>query len=161
MRKRTRIAVAAFAIGLTACTADPESNVPKDLNLEPTPTPMKNLLWTVELPTADLKRAITFYQKVLGVSIEEMDMGTTRMGILPSDEGTVGVVLVHGEGYAPSADGTTAYLEIGDDLQRVLDKVVPSGGQVIMPKTEVAPEMGFFALFLDSEGNKVGLHSMQ
>lgn len=122
---------------------------------------MKNLLWTVELPTADLKRAINFYQNMLGVSIEEIDMGETRMGILPSDEGTVSAVLVHGEGYVPSSEGTTAYMEAGEDMQRMLDKVVTSGGQVIVPKTEISPEMGFFALFLDSEGNKVGLHSMQ
>lgn len=120
---------------------------------------MNIALWTIEIPTADLARAIRFYELVLETKIETVDMGSSQMGILPCAEGAVSVVLVHGEGYTPSANGTTAYLEAGDDLQRVLDRVVANGGEVLVPRTEVSPEMGFFAMFTDSEGNKVGLHS--
>lgn len=96
---------------------------------------------------------------MLATTLEEMEMGSTRMGVFPSDEGTVGVVLIHGEGYTPSGDGTVAYLYAGEDLQPALDRVVPNGGHVLLGKTEISPEMGYFALFIDSAGDRLGLHS--
>lgn len=122
---------------------------------------MKNLVTIIEIPTSDFSRAVAFYKNILGVSIEEVDMGGVQMGVLPSDGETVNVVLVKGSDYNPTADGTVVYLNGGDDLQPTLDKIEPNGGQVIVPKTEISPEMGFFALFIDSEGNRLGLHSMQ
>ena len=83
------------------------------------------------------------------------------MGVLPNDEGTVNVVLVKGNDYKPTTDGAVLYLNAGNDLQPMLDKVAQNGGQVIVPKTEISPEMGYFALFIDTEGNKLGLHSAQ
>ncbi|MDX9751724.1 MAG: VOC family protein [Flavobacteriales bacterium] len=120
---------------------------------------MKNLVSIIELPVSDLSRAMAFYQAVLGVAIDEADMGGTRMGILPAEAGAVNVVLVQGDGYTPAADGTVLYFDAGTDLQPTLDKVAPNGGRVMAPKTEISPEMGFFALFTDTEGNRVGLHS--
>lgn len=120
---------------------------------------MQNLISIIEIPTSDLQRAITFYSSILEVSIEEAEMGDVKMGILPSGQGTVSVVLVNGVDYKPTADGSVIYLNGGDDLQPILDRVEPNGGKVIVPKTKIGPEMGFFALFIDSEGNKLGLHS--
>ncbi len=120
---------------------------------------MKNLISIVEIPTTDFSRAVKFYQAVLGVSIEEIDMDGTQMGVFPSDGETVNVVLVKGTDYKPTADGAVLYLNAGNDLQPTLEKVEQNGGQVIVPKTEISAEMGFFALFIDTEGNKLGLHS--
>jgi uncharacterized protein len=78
---------------------------------------------------------------------------------LPTDSNTVNVVLVRGADYKPTADGPVLYFNAGSDLQPTLDKIVQNGGQVLVPKTEISPEMGFFALFTDTEGNKLGLHS--
>ncbi len=122
---------------------------------------MNNLISIAEIPASDLPRAIRFYQNILGVSIEEATMGDTRMGVFPADGESVSVVLVHGADYKPTTDGAVLYLNAGDDLQPVLDKVEQNGGQVIVPKTEISPEMGYFAIFLDTEGNKLGLHSSQ
>jgi len=69
-------------------------------------------------------------------------------------------VIVKGEGYTPSADGVTIYLNGGDNLQFILDKVEENGGEIIVPKTAHADESGYFAIFLDTEGNKLGLHSV-
>ena len=66
-----------------------------------------------------------------------------------------------GKDYKPTTDGALLYLNAGEDLQAMLDKVEKNGGQVILPKTEISPEMGYFALFIDTEGNKLGLHSAQ
>jgi uncharacterized protein len=120
---------------------------------------MQNLVSIVEIPTTDFSRAIKFYQLILDVNIEEVDMDGTQMGVLPGDEETVNVVLVKGPDYKPTTDGAVVYLNAGNDLQSMLDKVEQNGGQIIVPKTEISPEMGYFALFIDTEGNKLGLHA--
>ncbi|MGH1366473.1 MAG: VOC family protein [Calditrichia bacterium] len=121
---------------------------------------MKSLISIVEIPTIDFPRAIKFYQSILDVSIEEIDMDGNMMGLFPNDGESVFVSLISGSDYKPSANGTIVYLNAGDDLQPTLDKIIASGGKMVVPKTEIAPEMGFFAMFIDSEGNKLGLHSM-
>ena len=120
---------------------------------------MNNLISIVEISVTDFARAVKFYQTVLGISIEEMKMDGNQMGILPNEEGTVNVVLIKGNDYKPTTDGAVLYLNAGKDLQPMLYKVAQNGGQVIVPKTEISPEMGYFALFIDTEGNKLGLHS--
>ena len=82
-----------------------------------------------------------------------------EMGLLPYEDQMVTGVIMKGEGYEPSASGVTIYMNAGEDLQVVLDKVETNGGKILMPKTPHADESGFFALLLDSEGNKIGLHS--
>lgn len=115
----------------------------------------------IEIPVADMQRAKAFYQALLGIRIEEADMGGTRMGVFPADTGAVNVALVQGDGYAPSTGhGAVIYFDAGADLQPTLDRAGPNGGKVIVPKTEISPEMGFFAMFTDTEGNRVGLHSV-
>ena len=121
---------------------------------------MKNLVSIVEIPTVDFSRAVTFYQAILDVSIEEIDMQGTQMGIFPSNGEVVSVALINGDEYKTTVDGTRVYLNGGDDLQIVLNKIEPNGGKVVVPKTEIGPEMGFFAMFTDTEGNKLGLHSI-
>jgi len=120
---------------------------------------MKNLVSIVEIPTADFFRAVIFYQSVLNVKIEEVDMGEVHMGVLPSVEDSVSVVLVKGDDYKPSSHGSLVYLNAGNDIESLLKKIETSGGKIIAPKTEISPEMGFFALFADTEGNKLGLHA--
>lgn len=120
---------------------------------------MNNLISIVEIPVSDFSRAVKFYQTLLGVNIEEVDMAGIQMGVLPTNGKTVNVVLAKGNDYTPTADGAVLYLNAGNDLQPMLDKVDRNGGQIIVPKTEISAEMGFFALFIDTEGNKLGLHS--
>lgn len=122
---------------------------------------MNNLISIVEISITDFPRAVKFYQTILGVTIQEMDMDGNKMGIIPNEEGTVNVVLIKGNDYKPSSDGALVYFNAGKDLQPVLDKIEQNGGKVIVPKTQISPEMGSFALFIDTEGNKVGLHSAQ
>jgi len=151
-----------FALGLSACTNRNPADQPVQ-KLDSTVTKkteaMHNLISIVEIPTTDFPRAIKFYQSILGITIEEVQMGDVKLGVLPNAEGTVHVVLAKGNDYKPTTDGAVLYLNAGKDLQSTLDKVEQSGGQVIVPKTEISAEMGFFALFIDTEGNKLGLHS--
>ncbi|WP_212906710.1 VOC family protein [Capnocytophaga stomatis] len=120
---------------------------------------MKHLISIVEIPVIDFERAVTFYNSVLGVNIEKIDMDGTLMGIFLSDEESTNVCLIKDENAQPSANGTMVYFNTEADLQPVLERIEPNGGKILLPKTEISSEMGFFALFLDTEGNKIGLHS--
>lgn len=151
-----------IAIGFSACTNTKSIEEEKKATTEPQKaTTMNNLISIVEISITDFPRAVKFYQTILGVTIQEMDMDGNKMGIIPNEEGTVNVVLIKGNDYKPSSDGALVYLNAGKDLQPVLDKIEQNGGKVIVPKTQISPEMGSFALFIDTEGNKVGLHSAQ
>jgi predicted enzyme related to lactoylglutathione lyase len=113
-----------------------------------------------EIPVLDFARAKGFYEKVLGTPVETMVMGPTTMGMLSSDPNSVGGAIVHGEGVEPSKMGTLVYLNGGEDLAPMLARVTQAGGSVAVPKTEIGNGFGHFAHFIDTEGNKVGLHSM-
>lgn len=148
-------------IFLLACSNPSNSNKIKDNNIDKSTKEekMNNLVSIIEIPITDYARASTFYQSILGLEIEQVDMGDTLLGVLPSEEGTLSVVLVKGEGYVPTSNGAVIYLNAGEDLQPTLEKIEKNGGTILVPKTEISPEMGYFAIFMDVEGNKLGLHS--
>ncbi len=115
-----------------------------------------------DIPVVDFDRAKAFYSAIFDFAMPEIPMGPTRMGILLHEQGKgVGGAIVSGGGRAPSASGTMVYLNAGRDLTAVLDRVTGAGGAVIQPKMLIAPGMGYFAIFSDSEGNAVGLHSIE
>ena len=123
---------------------------------------VKNGISWFEIPVADFERAKTFYQKIFDFEMPEMDMSGVRMGIFLHDRdgGGVGGAICFGEGYKPAgSDGPKVYLTAGKDLNTVLNRVETAGGKVILPKTEIAPDMGHFAFFSDPEGNVLGLYS--
>jgi predicted enzyme related to lactoylglutathione lyase len=122
---------------------------------------MSSVLNWFEIPVTNFSRAQAFYEKVLQIAIPPMDMGSVTMGMLSSDPQAVGGAIVHGDGGIPSRNGTLVYLNGGDDLAPMLARVEAAGGTVLVPKTEIGNDFGFFAHFIDTEGNKVGLHSMK
>lgn len=121
---------------------------------------MQNVINWFEIPATDFNRAVAFYTAILDTELSEVEMFGTKMGLFPSDGTNVAGAIVEGEGYTPSADGVVAYLNGGEDLQNVLNKVEGNHGKVIVPKTQISPEMGYFGMFIDSEGNKMAVHSM-
>jgi predicted enzyme related to lactoylglutathione lyase len=120
---------------------------------------MKSYISMFEIPATDISRAISFYQGLLDIKIEKMDVDGMQMGILPYEGQMVTGVIIQADGYKPSADGVTIYLNAGENLQVVLDRVEKNGGQIIVPKTAHVDKSGYFAIFLDSEGNKMALNS--
>ena len=120
---------------------------------------MKSYISMFEIPATDISRAINFYQALLDIKIENMDIEGMQMGILPYERQMVTGVIIKADGYKPSADGVTMYLNAGENLQVVLERVEKNGGKIIVPKTVHADESGYFAIFLDSEGNKMALNS--
>lgn len=162
MKVTILFSVVALFIGVTSCTekeeaiSSPETN---EVKTEETAVEKNNFVSIFEIPATDISRAISFYEAVLDIDIEAMNMEGMEMGILPFENQLVFGTLIKGDGYEPSADGVTIYLNGGDNLQVSLDKVVENGGEILVEKTPHGDESGFFALFIDSEGNKVGLHS--
>jgi uncharacterized protein len=112
-----------------------------------------------EIPAKDFARAKAFYANVLDVQIH--DDPNRHYAYLPADpkEGGFGGAIACGENYVPAMTGTTIYLDGGKDLSVPLGRVESAGGKVILPKTAIG-DNGFIALFIDTEGNKVGFHSM-
>ncbi len=125
---------------------------------------MKNAISWFEIPANDLARATTFYETIFGVSLIPMDMDNIRMRMFPLDDmmNDVGGAVVDSGGFhRPSlTDGPLIYLNGNPDLQNVLDKVEAAGGKIMVPKTEISPDYGFMAVFIDTEGNRIGLHSV-
>lgn len=120
---------------------------------------MNSYVAIFQIPATDIPRATKFYQDVLDIKLEEYEFPGMHMGLFPTEnQMNVGLIL-KAEDYAPSTNGVIIYFNAGKDLQMALNKVEPNGGQIIVPKTPHADGIGFFALFLDTEGNKIGLHS--
>jgi len=112
-----------------------------------------------EIPATDFERAKSFYSKVFNAQIHEDP--NRKYAYLPADPktGGFGGAIGYGENFVPSETGTTVYLDGGSDLSIPLNRVEAAGGKIILPKTPIGNN-GFIALFIDSEGNKVGFHSM-
>jgi len=64
------------------------------------------------------------------------------------------------EFYTPAAVGTMVYLNANPDVQLVLDKIEAAGGSIVVPKTLISDQIGHMAVFIDTEGNRVALHSV-
>ncbi|APA65857.1 VOC family protein [Maribacter sp. 1_2014MBL_MicDiv] len=120
---------------------------------------MKSFISIFEIPATDITRAVNFYQAILDIEIEKIEFPEMQMGIFPYENQMVTGVIMKAQGYTPSANGITIYLNGGDNLQSILDKVEINGGEIMVPKSLHADESGYYAIFLDSEGNKMGLHS--
>lgn len=118
-----------------------------------------------EIPATDLERATKFYEIILDVTLNPMDLENIRMRIFPlidSMKGIGGAIVDSGGFHRPSTtEGPLIYLNGNPDLQNVLDKVDSAGGSVMVPKTAISPEYGFMAVIIDTEGNRIGLHSIK
>lgn len=117
-----------------------------------------NLNW-FEIPATDFTRAKAFYTTILDAPIQ--DDPNRPYAYLPSDpaKGGFGGAIAYGENFIPSMTGITIYLDGGDNLAVPLSRVEGAGGKIILPKTAIGNN-GFIALFIDTEGNKIGFHSM-
>lgn len=125
---------------------------------------MKNAISWFEIPATDLARATRFYETIFGISLIPMDMDNIKMRMFPLDDmmNEVGGAVVDSGGFhKPSVtDGPLIYLNGNPDLQNVVNKVEGAGGKIMVPKTEISPEYGFMAVIIDTEGNRIGLHSV-
>ena len=162
MKRILLCAIATLALHFTACYG--QNGAPRETqkggsNEKQTTNGMESRISIFEIPATNISRAVHFYETILDIKIEQMAVLEMEMGIFPYEGQMVTGVIIKADGYRPSSDGVTIYLNGGDDLQVILNKVEKNGGKISVPKTPHADESGFFALFLDTEGNRIGLHS--
>ena len=114
-----------------------------------------------EISVSNMERAVAFYQQVFALTLDQQEMMGMHMAMFPYNpmSGNVSGALVKSEMHKPSTEGAVLYLNGNPDLSAALGKVEAAGGQVLMPKTQIDEETGYMAFFLDTEGNKIGLHS--
>ena len=125
-------------------------------------TPVNNPVGWFEIPVTDMPRAIKFYEAVLQIKIEHRPFGELDMGwfpMSPDGKGITGALVKHAEWYKPAMDGALLYFTAhSGDLSIELARVEAAGGKVCVPRKPIG-EFGFIAVFSDTEGNRVALHS--
>ncbi len=125
---------------------------------------MQNAISWFEIPATDLERAQKFYETIFAMNMIPMDMENIKMRMFPLDDmmTQVGGAIVDSGGFhkASLTDGPLIYLNGNPDVQVILDRVEAAGGKVMVPKMEISPEYGYMAVFVDTEGNRIGLHSI-
>lgn len=116
-------------------------------------------IW-VEIPVVDMKRAMTFYEHILQCEMQGISMGDSEYAFFPVQEQFNGGALVQGPNRQPSADGVTVYLYGSPDMSILLSRVEQAGGKVIMEKTYTGKTAGYIGMFMDSEGNRIGVQHL-
>lgn len=123
--------------------------------------PQQHALSWFEIPVRDMDRAQAFYEQLLGAPMRREQMGPQTVAVFPYDEAGVGGCLLAGKHIPePSSNGAMVYLNAEPSLDVVLARLEAAGGQLATPKIELPGDMGCFAHITDTEGNRVGLHSL-
>jgi predicted enzyme related to lactoylglutathione lyase len=116
-----------------------------------------------EIPVTDMQRAIRFYEKVFDIKMSHHILEVLEMAWFPevmNGQGAAGSLVMHKDFYRPSADGILIYLTApSGDLSNELSRVEKAGGKIRVPKKLITDEFGYIAVFIDSEGNRIGIHS--
>lgn len=118
----------------------------------------KWLSW-FEIPAADFQRALVFYSAIFQVEITPVvDTENFKMAMFPRRESGNGGIC-WGKPYKPNIEGPLVYFDANPRLDTVLARVEGAGGKILQPKKLISEDYGYMALFMDSEGNRVALHS--
>lgn len=121
---------------------------------------MKQLISWFEIPSIDFDRAVSFYKIVLQIDIHTFDYGQDKIGCLPCDGKCISGAICYSPTIKPASEGVLIFLNGGNDINDFLHRVEVAKGKIVTPKTKIDAEgMGYFAIFIDSEGNKLGVHS--
>ena len=120
---------------------------------------MKKLISFFEIPAADFKRAVKFYETILSIQLAVFECDEEKMAIFPEEDGMAPGAISYASDFYPSKDGVLISLYC-NDINVTLALVEANKGKVTRPKTKIEVEgRGYFATFIDSEGNGIGLYS--
>jgi len=122
----------------------------------------RNVVGWFEIPVSNMERAIKFYKTVFDFKLERQNLGELDMAWFPFADvpGSPGSLVYHKDFYKPSSDGVLIYFTSqSGDLKNELAKVEKAGGKVIMQKKLISDDVGYMGLFIDSEGNRIAVHS--
>ena len=110
-----------------------------------------------DIPVKDLDRAQAFYSAVLGCDVGVEMFGDTRYGIIDHHNGNGGCLVVDPDAVT-STGGFLVYLNTNGRIRDAVTQVETHGGSVTQPIHSIGPH-GCRALVIDSEGNRLALHS--
>jgi uncharacterized protein len=123
----------------------------------------KHAISWFEIPTSNLERASKFYESIFDIKLIPLETPMIRMRMFPIENPmNIGGALVYNKDFYKSSatDGPLLYLNGNPDVQIILDRVEKSGGKILVHKTQISPEYGYMAVMIDTEGNRIALHSI-
>jgi predicted enzyme related to lactoylglutathione lyase len=127
--------------------------------------PKHNVVGWFEIPVTNMERAIKFYETVFGFTLTRWPMEPMEMVMFPGVPdaiGAAGSLVYYPEYYKPSTEGVKIFFSTqAEDLSVELSRVEAAGGKVVMPKTLITEEIGYWGQFIDTEGNCIALHSLK
>lgn len=123
---------------------------------------MANAIVWVDIPVKVLSRAMRFYSAVLDLTLKKEEFPTLSIALVPHGQGEIGVCLFpySEEEHQPSMHGPLIYLNCEGRLQEALEAVDDCGGRILKGRHSIGG-MGWRALVVDSEGNRIALHSIE
>jgi uncharacterized protein len=123
----------------------------------------ENTLCWADIPVTNMDRAIKFYSAVLGREVSKMSEGGMQYGLLPHEEQNASGCLCMssdsaGAANKPSQIGPLVYLSVEGRLNDAAKAARANGAKILEERTQIGPH-GFRAVIIDSEGNRIALHS--
>lgn len=120
---------------------------------------MNRFLSFFEIPSIDFNRATKFYEEVFGVKFSIYNCDTEKMAFFPEEDGICRGAISWAADFKPSENGVLISLNCAG-IDETLEKIEKNGGKMHTPKTKIeADNRQYFAIFIDCEGNRIGLYS--
>ncbi len=112
-----------------------------------------------DIHVANLDRAKKFYETVFNVKLTDLPVQWGKQSIFPFDHESPNIsgALVEKADFVPSGNNTVVYFET-EDCTTEEQSIKKAGGKVVQPKISIG-DFGFISIFIDTEGNTIGLHS--
>lgn len=113
-----------------------------------------------EIPSVDFDRAVRFYEAALDVKLNRQEIGGQPIAVFAYEEPATGGAIVHNPSTKPAANGVIVYLTAQPTVNAALARIEQAGGKTAGPVIQLPQDIGYIAFFTDTEGNRVGLHSL-
>jgi len=122
---------------------------------------MKRLVAFFEIPCNDFERAVKFYENIFGIKMPSFDCDSEKMAFFPEEDGLAPGAISWAQDFTPSTHGKGVLISLNcDDISTTLEKIEANGGKAIIGKSKIeADNRGYFCVFIDSEGNRIGLYA--
>jgi len=118
-----------------------------------------SVVW-FDIPVTDMTRAIAFYEALTGESLIRLPVGDDKeTAIIPSAGGGSAGCLFLAPEDQPSHYGSRVYFDATPSMAEWISRAEQAGGKVLVPRTRIGGDMGFYAYLEDTEGNRIGLNT--